>query len=194
MEKWKKVLRIVLTILGCAALVAIQVSVALLPRRFGVEWIFGWPEFLATSLSYGITFLGVYLILPKSLREKRLNPKPELTPAQVKKRTRIMYIVLAVILIGQSALASFVIQFRKIDRYEYSPNGKNKALVWVYKKDEDFSAICPVRAWFFYEDNNDVYLHPKYEDITFTWLDDNTLEIIKTWKDSGEVETGCLRW
>ena len=194
MGKWKRVLFIVLRVLAGAALVAISFAIQFLPRKLGVEWIIGWPQFFSYLLYYATIYLGVFLILPKSLRGKRLNPKPGQTPEQVKRNTKITYVFLGVLFFVHSVLVGFVIQWQKIDRYERSPSGRNKALVWVDKKDKNFSAICPVRAGLFYEDDNKVYLSPKYEDITFTWLDDNTLEITKTRKNSGEVETDCLRW
>lgn len=196
MEKWKKVLLIVLRVLAGAALVAISFAIQFLPGKFGVEWIIGWPQFFAYLLYYAIIYLGIFLILPKSLRGKRLNPKPGQTPEQVKKNTKITYIFLGVLFFVHSVLVGFVIQWQKIDRYERSPSGKNKAVVMVRKKNDawDPEYVYPTRAGLFYEDDNCIYLHPNYEDITFTWLDDNTLEITKTRKDSGEVETGCLRW
>jgi len=54
--------------------------------------------------------------------------------------------------------------------------------------------VYPVRAGLFYEDDNDVYLYPEYVDITFTWIDDDTLEITRTNKSDGEVSTDYLRW
>jgi len=114
-----------------------------------------------------------------------------------KKMRSVLFIgLVCVFYVGLCIVQGFIDQWQKVDRYEHSPSGKNKAVVMVRKNADAWDAeyVYPVRAGLFYEDDNCIYLYPNYEDITFTWLDDNTLEITKTRKDSSEVETECLRW
>jgi len=201
MKDKKKALRIVLLGLYFIACAAFPVLTSWLPRKYGVEWIIGWPEFLGNMLGYAPIFISCWFWPASHLfKPKRV---PEQTPEQTKKQKKnaiVSSAVLCAIFLWLSIGLSFFNQWRKIDRYERSPNGKNKAIVMVHKDDDAWAwrteYVCPVRAWLFYEDDNCIYLHPGSEAITFTWLDDNTLEITRTWEYDGEVkmETEQLRW
>jgi len=163
-----------------------------LPSKYGVEWIVGWPAFLSNLLMWFPLIAVFAYTLLKTLKQ----PLDEKLTKRKKTRSALFSGLVCVFYIGMCVVQGFVIQWRKVDRYERSPSGKNKAVVMVEKKKygRDTEYVYPVRAGLFYEDDNCIYLHPNYEDITFIWLDDNTLEITKTRKDSGEVSTDYLRW
>ncbi|MCL2301599.1 MAG: hypothetical protein FWC27_15770 [Firmicutes bacterium] len=191
-KKWKKVLRNVLLALGYIALGAFGFMASWLPRKFGVEWIVGWPAFLSNLLIwFPLIAVFAYMLL-KTLKQ----PLDETFTKKKKTRSVLFSGLVCVFYIGMCFVQGFIIQWQKVDRYERSPSGKNKAVVMVRKKADAWDAeyVYPARAGLFYEDDNCIYLYPNYEGITFTWLDDNTLEITQTHKDSGEVETECLRW
>ena len=138
MEKWKKVLRIVLRVLACAALGVAYAELLRLPRQFGVEWIIGWPEFLSNLLTYGFIYFGVFLIMPKSLRWQIgwQKPKSEQTPAQVKKGKIFLVVFLSVLLVGMSAAMSLT-DWRKVDRYERSRAARTRHLLWLPREMTD---------------------------------------------------------
>ncbi|MCL1951672.1 MAG: hypothetical protein FWF60_02470 [Oscillospiraceae bacterium] len=193
MKKWKKVLRYVLLGLGYIALGTFGFMVSWLPRKLGVEWIVGWPTFLNHLLIWFPLIAVFAYALLKTLKQ----PLDEKLTKKKKTRSVLFSGLVCVFYIGMCIVQGFIVQWQKVDRYERSPSGKNKAVVMVGKGEADAwdaEYIYPVRAGLFYEDDNCIYLYPNYEDITFTWLDDNTLEITKTRKDSSEVETACLLW
>ena len=192
MKKWLKVLRIVLALL---AFVTLNVAALWLPRKFGVDWLVGWPGFLGEMLHYALSILVSVLIWPRK--------KPKEKPAQTMKQKILASISRVIIFILLVGLLSGATRFFSpwpgwmTDRYEHSPSGKSKAIVLITAKEEEIvptEYIYPVRAWFFYEDNNCIRMDPYFEDITLTWLDDNTLEITRIEKDTGEVSTDYLRW
>ena len=199
-SKRKKVLRHILYALFLVLCGACPFFASWLPRRFGVEWIPGWPEFLSNLLTWGmlLIYLAVHIV------KTWIKPLDEKFTKKNKRNTIIFYAIGCAFYIGMSALMGLGFQWRKIDRYIASPNGKNKAVIMVRKDDVLGDSwrteyIYPVRAGLFYEDNN-IYLQPGQEDITFTWLDDNTLEITRTgeWEDdNGEpttTKTDLIRW
>ena len=198
-KKWATVLRIVLAILVYAA---ILFSVLWLPRKFGVEWIIGWPTLISQLLCIPIGTLIAILILPRSLRSKRIFGSEEKPAPTKQQKTRgIIVLVLQCVFyfwlfIGQPIWMSFS-KHEKVDHYLFSPNGKNRAVVTARKDDSTWveEDIYPARTWFFYERDKGVFINPHYsEDVAFTWLDDDTLEITRINKESGEAETETLRW
>ena len=192
MEKWKKVLRYALLGLGFIAFGTFAFMTSWLPRKLGVEWIVGWPEFLSILLIWSPLIAVYAYALLKTLKQ----PLDEKLTKRKKTLSILFSGLVCVFYIGMCIVQGFVIQWRKVDRYERSPSGKNRAVVMVRKKAAAWDAeyVYPVRAWLFYEDDNDVYLYPEYEDITFTWIDDDTLEITRINKSDGEVSTDYLRW
>jgi len=192
LEKWKKVLRYALLGLGFIAFGTFAFMTSWLPRKLGVEWIVGWPEFLSILLIWSPLIAVYAYALLKTLKQ----PLDEKLTKRKKTLSILFSGLVCVFYIGMCIVQGFVIQWRKVDRYERSPSGKNRAVVMVRKKAAAWDAeyVYPVRAWLFYEDDNDVYLYPEYEDITFTWIDDDTLEITRINKSDGEVSTDYLRW
>jgi len=194
MSERKRVLRNALACFLMLLILTTFLAVLFLPDIFGVEWIIGWPEFLAKSLSMVGTFLLWVLIQEKVYVSKKAKQDP--TKKQ-KRFTIISLLVMGVMVIGNEAYSSFA-GSRKVDHYMKSPNGKNTAV--VISHDHEPESIYPVRKWFFYEnsrDNSAEYIYPQYYDVTMEWLDDNTLEITRTWEnDDGEIETETyqIRW
>ena len=188
--KKKKILRYV--IYGLCFVYTL--AILLLPSMLGVEWIVGWPRFLSYALIWFPVCIACVISLLKTLK-KPLDKK-------FTKRKKVLEVL------GETLLCAFYIGVSifwgsssslKVDRYISSPNGENKAVVLMYKDEGRLGTeyIYPVRAWLFYEDNNDFYLYPASEDITYNWLDDNTLEITRTREDeNGETvtETNQLNW
>jgi len=175
----------------------IPLAVSWLPRKYGVEWIPGWPAFLSNLLTW-LPVIGVWVY---SLLKTLKQPLDEKFTKRKKALSALFFGSLCAFYIGISIFLGFFNQWRKVDRYISSPSGKNKAVVMVEKEKYggDTEYIYPMRAWLFYEDNR-IYLYPKYENITYTWLDDDTLEITHTrinpMEDGSpaEPETETLRW
>ena len=191
-SKKKKIFRHVGYGLLFVVLGACSYAASWLPYKHGLEWIPGWPEFLGTLLIWGI----MIVFLAHELFKKLKKPLDEKFTKKKKALWASFYASFCVFYIGLSIYLGFINQWRVVDRYITSPNGKNKAVVMVRKEKHDRGVeyIYPVHARLFYKNDNNIYLLPQHMDITYTWLDDNTLEITKARKDSGEVETECLRW
>lgn len=153
-----------------------------------VEWIVGWPAFIGRLLALGPLMLFLLLV---SILKQPLSGK------FAKAKKRIWVILLAVVCaaqIGVCTWLSFFSNYLKVDRYERSPHGNNRAVVLVDK--EEFwgsERIYPVRAWLFYKSDKEVYIRPDSE-AAFNWISNTTLEIIHTDKDSGEVSVEYLYW
>jgi len=192
-DKRKKISRYALYGLYFAVCAALPLLVGMLPRKYGVEWIVGWPTFLSNLLVWS----PVIAVFTHTLLKLLKQPLDEKFTKKKKKLSVLFFGLLCAFYIGMCIVMSFSIQWRKVDRYERSPSGKNKAVVMVEKaKYGRTESIHPVRGLFFFEDDNRVYMNPDFEDITLTWLDDNTLEITRTREYDGEIstETEQLQW
>ncbi|MCL2494912.1 MAG: hypothetical protein FWE98_04565 [Oscillospiraceae bacterium] len=195
--KRKKVLRYTLYGLYFVTCAAFAYLTSSLPRKLGVEWIIGWPEFVGNLLGYAPVIAALLFLLPKIPKTLK-QPEFEKVTSTRKTLLAVLSVLPLVIIIGLSVVVSFFTRWQKIDRYELSPSGKNKAIVMVRKGNDPWMTeyVHPVRAWLFYEDKNGIYLHPDSEEITFTWLDDYTLEITRTREYEGEswTETDQIKW
>jgi len=143
-----------------------------------LEWIQGWPELIGRMLPYPLTYAAIYPLLAPAVKSEQ-KPTPK-----AKRNSAIVIVIVAAMVVGLNVWASFFNHFQKFERYETSPNGRNRAIVYV--KDEyigDYhwqtGYLYPVRARFFYERDNTIYLHLNSEEITFNWLDNSTLEIVR---------------
>ena len=197
-SKKKKILRYVLVGIYVVMCITLSMAVSLLPNRYGVEWIIGWPEFLSDLISYAPVIILFAFSLLRTLKQP-LNKKFTKTQKMISVWSSA---VLCALYIGMCVFSNFFGQSRKIERYITSPNGENKAVVFV-DNDEDspeMEYIYPVRAGLFYEYESRVFLYLKREDATFTWLDDNTLEITRIWTgaaedgETPEAKTDVFRW
>jgi len=157
----------------------------------GTDWIPGWPEFIKNSFY----FLPMIFILPSVIVPILRAPLNEKLTRRRKRFFATVLIVCNILLVGIVAMFSKLsfFDYQKVDRYISSPNGKNKAVILSreyipgFPNDED---IYPIRKRFLYERDNGISIDPNFYDaITLTWLDDNTLEITRTWEYDGEAIT-----
>jgi len=149
----------------------LQVTVGLLclsfkwlPNFFGWAWLPGWPEFFSI-----IQFVVIYIPISIILR------RPFFKEKKSQKSLRIEIASFTVMLVLFVAVAVWA-SFREVDSIEYlhSPNQINTAMV-----KNDIGLVYPVQAHLFYDrDTNNIALWPSKDvDWTYTWLDDNTLEL-----------------
>lgn len=196
MEKSKKWIKAVAPTLICTFAMLATFSLLKLPPS-GTDWIPGWPQL------FGYTFYlyPFILVIPIAMVPLMRLPVTRINPKAWKAVIAIAVTVCEVVFAGVIALAAWITFSgdSKVDRYISSPDGKNKAVVLSDERnplgEPDDEDIYPVRKRFFYERDKGVDMNPwLYSDITLTWLDDNTLEINRTGKNSGEVSTEYLRW
>ena len=162
----------------------------------GSEWLPGWPAFIGNSFY----FWPIALLLPVAVVIFLRAPTNEKYTKKKKTILATLLILCNIMLVG--CIAAFAhlsfFGYQKVDRYITSPSGKNKAVILTMDYAEQ---ISPVKKRFFYENNNYIFLHPEREEIMYNWLDDNTLEITRTWKledEDGEIvtetDTEQLNW
>ena len=179
MKKSHKILRV------AAAVVVFLLSyfVSTLPLIWGLTWIEGWPRFFARIFLWCVGFPVMWLILWRlPFNQKR---------TRMQKRNNIFCVICTIaIWVGFGALDIFTLG-PKVEQYIHSPDGTNKALVLSRFGRSD--SIYPVRLHLFYEINQRVALF-HVEDVAFTWLDENTLEITRVQKVDGERLTDHIRW
>jgi len=163
--------------------------VLLLMPPSGTDLLPGWPAFI----QYAFCFVPMIILLPfviVPILRAPLNEKFTKRRKQIFAAMLIVCNLVLVVVIAMFAKLSFF-GYQKVDRYITSPNGKNKAVVLSMDYAE---RICPVRKRFFYEDTAGIFYHPGTESIAFAWLDDDTLEITRTWGFDGEISTDIFRW
>ncbi|MCL2494404.1 MAG: hypothetical protein FWE98_01945 [Oscillospiraceae bacterium] len=193
MEKttWRKVLAA-----GWIIAASLPIYSLILPPS-GTEWIHDWMRF-ALFMCAPIYML-VYMLVPQTAKKKKKEsaeePKEEQAANPRKPSILMAILVLTAVIVAASSLLGFVVtlpRHQKVDRYLKSPGGKNRAVVMNEWGSEEY--IYPVKSFLFYKNHEGICIIPRVYDVTLTWLDDNTLEINRTYKTSGEVSTDYLRW
>jgi len=179
---------------GIVAFLPVYFMVLLPPS--GTEWIYSWMEFVPVLIisGYGVANWLVPLIAKKKKEKAAEEPKREQTAKpRMPFFLRLAMILIAVIYAVFGAVLLFHAgPYTKADRYLKSPDGKHKAVVIENRWDDE--EIYPVKSLLFYEDNKGVDINPRRYDITLAWVENYMLEITRTDKYTGEVETEYLRW
>lgn len=189
MRKPKKIPRF---LRGLLAVLPSSLIITWVPLIFDITWVPGWPEFLVMLFCVGLIALLNWLF---SLKEKKTAEAEEeaapLTPKQ-KRISAAWMTALAAVFLGVAVWSCFFSSMKDVSGFITSPNGKNKAI--VLSLSDDMERAHPVRAWFFYEDDSYVYIERRYSTNLIKWLDEDTLQVTRVVKETGESRVESLRW
>jgi len=172
-KAWKIVLGIFIVI--------IFFGVNFLPKLWGLDWLPGWPVILAWLIP-AVICLPIIGWLWDDMSLRKLKDD-----FHQKKFGRLFGSLLFWLLILFGPLLMDFGDLKETREYIYSPSGKNVAVVLDGK--------ASISRWkYFYEDdrNNQAWYYD-LSNTTYRWLDDNTLEFVRTYEDGSE-ETKQLRW
>ena len=163
----------------------------------GTRWIYGWMQFVPIMIVpvYFLVYLLGTILINKKKKECAEEPKEEQAD-EPRKRSFSKYIPAAIGIIAMFAFFAYILAtstYTKVERYLKSPDGKHKAVV-LNEHGGDIGYIYPVKALLFYEDDKGVNIHPYRYAVSLLWKDNNTLEITRIEKESGEISTDYLRW
>jgi len=162
----------------------------------GTRWIYDWMQFIPIMIVpvYFLVYLLGTILINKKKKECAEEPKEE-QAAKPRKRSLLKCIPAAIGIVAMFAFFAYILAtstYTKVERYLKSPDGRHKAV--VLNKWGSGADIYPVKALLFYEDDKGVNLSPYRYAVSLLWKDNNTLEITRIEKDTGEISTDYLRW
>jgi len=163
-----------------------------LPPLFGLKWLPGWPTFLSMAPVF-IIYPMMFILRPSQKKNAQKWKRPVAIAA-----TLVVAIGVTVAL----TWASFKMDSKKVIEYLHSPNRKNIAVVFESRSERfgDSKTIYPVRARLLYERKTDNYAHifnRGLETYAYSWIDENTLEIVTDYGEIGGkdfIMTSYIRW
>jgi len=172
----RKSVRIILAVFACIFALAVPT----LPFVWKLNWLPGWMTILARLIPLVIAF-------PILLKAVQPNKK-------VFTLANVGWCALACVLsLAMSAQALFLSRDR-VSEYIHSPNNKHTAV--VITSNYGSSTVYAMRARVFYEDgalDNQVPIGYGDAEVTYRWVDDNTLEVVTAYED-GSGATELIRW
>ena len=182
-----KILRIVLVFV----IVLLYLSPFGLLLFLDIDFIQGWPQFLSRTIFYALACpIGLFLNWLWPRKKKQEKPKEKIS------KKILSSALVFIVLISLQAWTIFITSRKKTVEYLHSPNNENVAVMQYWNDEEPYEHgyIYVVQARFFYKTRSGVFWTSKHEDRTFTWIDDNTLEVVYTHRHSGKIVTEYLHW